>query len=81
MGHDPNKWPLFFIQKYPDNLPLEGHEFPYPPMTQDMDHEIEVVFALRSGGNPISVEQAMGCVFGYLSFRNTERLAEAGEEP
>lgn len=64
MGHDPNKEPPFFFQKNPDNL-LVGKDFPYPPMSSDVHHEIEMVVALKSGGVNIPVEQAMDHVWGY----------------
>ena len=49
MGHDPDKDPPFFFQKNPDNLDSSG-KFPYPPMSKDVHHEIEMIVALRSGG-------------------------------
>jgi fumarylpyruvate hydrolase len=64
MGHDPNKEPPFFFQKNPDNLVLTG-EFPYPPMSSDVHHEIELVVALKSGGSDIPADKALDCVFGY----------------
>ena len=64
MGHDPNKEPPFFFQKNPDNLDTRG-EFPYPPASNDVHHEIEMVVALKSGGTDIPVEKALDCVFGY----------------
>lgn len=65
MGHDPDKEPPFFFQKNPDNLLLEGQAFPYPPMTSDVHHEIELAVALKSGGTNIAVEDATDCIFGY----------------
>ena len=59
MGHDPNKEPPFFFQKNPDNLDTDG-EFPYPPASNDVHHEIEMVVALKSGGTDIPVEQGAG---------------------
>ena len=64
MGHDPNKEPPFFFQKNPDNLDAGG-EFPYPPASNDVHHEIEMVVALKSGGIDIPVEKALDCVYGY----------------
>ncbi len=64
MGHDPNKEPPFFFQKNPDNLDTNGM-FPYPPASNDVHHEIEMVVALKSGGIDIPVEEALDCVFGY----------------
>ena len=65
MGHDPNREPPFFFQKNPDNLLAEGHDFPYPPKTQDVHHEIELVVALGRGGINIPVARALEYVFGY----------------
>lgn len=65
MGHDPDKEPPFFFQKNPDNLLLEGNDFPYPTMTEDVHHEIELAVALKSGGDNIPADKAMDCVFGY----------------
>jgi fumarylpyruvate hydrolase len=65
MGHDPSKEPPFFFQKNPDNILLEGNDFPYPAMTSDVHHEIEMVVALKSGGDNIPADKAMDCVFGY----------------
>jgi fumarylpyruvate hydrolase len=64
MGHDPDKEPPFFFQKNPDNLHTSG-EFPYPPASSDVHHEVEMLVALRSGGRDIPVEKALECVFGY----------------
>ncbi|MCW1842040.1 fumarylacetoacetate hydrolase family protein [Prosthecomicrobium hirschii] len=65
MGHDPSKEPPFFFQKNPDNILLEGIDFPYPPKSKDVHFEIELVVALKSGGANIPVDQALDHVFGY----------------
>ena len=64
MGHDPNKEPPFFFQKNADNLDTSG-SFPYPPASNDVHHEIEMIVALKSGGVDIPVEMALDCVYGY----------------
>jgi fumarylpyruvate hydrolase len=64
MGHDPDKEPPFFFQKNPDNIDFTG-EFPYPPMSEDVHHEIEMVIALGRGGVDISVDDALDHVWGY----------------
>lgn len=64
MGGDPDRDPPFFFQKNPDNLVLDG-AFPYPPASKDVHHEIEMIVALKSGGNDIPLEKAMDCVYGY----------------
>lgn len=65
MGHDPDKEPPFFFQKNPDNLLLQGNDFPYPGMTSDVHHEIELGVALKAGGGNIAIDDALDCVFGY----------------
>lgn len=65
MGHDPDKELPFFFQKNPDNLVVDGADFPYPPMTSDVHHEIELVAALQQGGKDITVENALEHVYGY----------------
>jgi fumarylpyruvate hydrolase len=42
-----------------------GREWPYPSMTSDLHHEIEMVVALKGGGIDIPVEQALDRVYGY----------------
>ncbi len=64
MGGDPDREPPFFFQKNPDNLVLDG-SFPYPPASNDVHHEIEMVVALRAGGKDIPPDQSLNCVFGY----------------
>jgi fumarylpyruvate hydrolase len=65
MGGDPNRDPPFFFQKNPDNLVLGNADFPYPPKTANVHHEIEMVVALGSGGRDIAVARALEHVLGY----------------
>ena len=65
MGGDPNREEPFFFQKNPDNLVLGGADFPYPPKSSDVHHEIEMVVALGKGGKDIPVDKALDCVYGY----------------
>jgi fumarylpyruvate hydrolase len=78
MGGDPNREPPFFFQKNPDNL-VFGPDFPYPPMTKDVHHEIELVVALKSGGTNIPVARALDCVFGYAVGLDMTRRDLQGE--
>jgi len=64
MGHDPDKEPPFFFQKNADNLDPSG-EFPYPPRSEDVHHEVELVVALKSGGRDIPLDEALDHVYGY----------------
>ena len=44
---------------------IPAASFPYPPASNDVHHEIEMVVALKSGGIDIPVEKALDCVYGY----------------
>lgn len=73
MGHDPDREPPFFFQKNPDNLDPSG-VFPYPPKSSDVHHEMEMLVALKSGGQNIPLETALDHVYGYaLSLDMTRR--------
>ncbi|WEX76033.1 fumarylacetoacetate hydrolase family protein [Sinorhizobium numidicum] len=80
MGHDPDREPPFFFQKNPDNLLPPGQDFPYPPRSSDVHHEVELVIALRSGGADIPVEDAVNHIYGYavgIDFTRRDLQAEA----
>lgn len=66
MGHDPDREDPFFFQKNPDNLNTSG-DFPYPPKSSDVHHEVEMAVMLGSGGRDIPVHKALECVFGYAA--------------
>ncbi|GAU85724.1 fumarylacetoacetate hydrolase family protein [Bosea sp. BIWAKO-01] len=65
MGGDPNREAPFFFQKNPDSVVLDGADFPYPPRSSNVHHEIEMVVALAKGGKDIPVESALDHVYGY----------------
>ena len=65
MGHDPDRELPFFFQKNPDNLVLDNKDFPYPPMTSNLHHEIELVVAMGQGGRDIQAANALAHVYGY----------------
>ena len=78
MGHDPDREAPFFFQKNPDNLLLDG-AFTYPPLSDDVQHEIELVVGLKSGGSDIAAEEALDCVFGYAVGLDMTRRDLQGE--
>jgi fumarylpyruvate hydrolase len=65
MGHDPDRELPFFFQKNPDNLVLNNKDFPYPTMTSNLHHEIELVVAMGKGGRDISAANALEHIYGY----------------
>ncbi len=86
MGSDPNREPPFFFMKPADAVvPAEG-ALPYPPATEDLHHEIELVVALRSGGADIPADEALAKVWGYgvgldLTRRDLQAAAKENGRP
>jgi fumarylpyruvate hydrolase len=78
MGHDPNRESPFFFQKNPNNLDSSG-EFPYPPHSNDVHHEVELVVALKSGGTNIAIADALNHVWGYAVSLDMTRRDLQGE--
>ncbi len=78
MGHDPDREAPFFFQKNPNNLDSTG-EFPYPPHSSDVHHEVELVVALKSGGSNIPLDQALNHVWGYAVSLDMTRRDLQGE--
>src|SRR6266478_1938704 len=64
MGQDVRE-PPFFFAKPPDAIVPDGGTVPYPSLTKDMHHEVELVVALKSGGRNIKLANALDCIFGY----------------
>jgi len=64
MGQDVRE-PPFFFAKPADAIVPDGGNVPYPSLTKDMHHEVELVVALRSGGRNIPTERALDCIYGY----------------
>jgi fumarylpyruvate hydrolase len=64
MGHDVRD-PPFFFSKPADSIVPDGGTAPYPSLTKDMHHEVELVVALKSGGRNIPVAKANDCIWGY----------------
>jgi len=65
MGHDPEREPPFFFMKPADAIVQNGATIPYPQITKDLHHEIEMVVAIGRGGADIPAEKALEHVFGY----------------
>ena len=64
MGHDVRD-PPFFFAKPADAIVADGATIPYPSLTKDYQHEIELVVALKSGGRNIKAADALNHVWGY----------------
>jgi 2-keto-4-pentenoate hydratase/2-oxohepta-3-ene-1,7-dioic acid hydratase in catechol pathway len=69
-GSDPTREPPFFFQKPTDaiqNVAVGAvADHPYPSLTKNYHHEVELVAALKSGGTNIAPEKALDHVYGYM---------------
>ena len=65
MGNDPDREPPFFFTKPADAVVAAEGTVPYPPLTDNLHHEIELVVAIGKGGANIKPEQALELVWGY----------------
>ena len=79
MGHDPDRELPFFFMKPADALLTGGADMPYPPMTADLHHEMELVVALKSGGSDIAEADALSHVWGYAAGLDMTRRDLQGE--
>ena len=86
MGGDPDRTPPFFFAKPADAVVADGETIPYPPLTSDLHHEVELVVAIGHGGADIAARDALDCVFGYavgidLTRRDRQAEAKANGQP
>jgi fumarylpyruvate hydrolase len=83
-GDDPD--PPFFFSKPADALVLPGADAPYPSVTHNLHHEMELVVALGAGGADVGRDAALGLVFGYaagvdLTRRDLQNAAKDKGQP
>ena len=86
MGSDPNREPPFFFTKPADAVVPASGAVPYPPATQDLHHEVELVVALGAGGTDIDPAKALELVWGYgvgldLTRRDLQAVAKDSGRP
>jgi len=86
MGSDPNREPPFFFSKPADAIVPASGAVPYPPATNDLHHEVELVVALGAGGANVDAGQALSLVWGYgvgldLTRRDLQAVAKDSGRP
>ena len=82
MGFTGREPPFFFMKPADAVLPIaEGEvgEMPYPSLTKDLHHEIELVVAIGTGGKSIAAADAMRHVWGYAVGLDMTRRDLQGE--
>ena len=87
MGSDPTREPPFFFQKPADAIQFVAiggiGDHPYPSLTKNYHHEVELVAALKSGGRNIPADQALDHVYGYavgLDMTRRDLQREMGDQ-
>ncbi|WP_438278459.1 fumarylacetoacetate hydrolase family protein [Nitrobacter sp.] len=85
MGND-ERTPPFFFAKHADMVEADGAVIPYPPLTSDLHHEVELVVAMKSGALRIPADRALDHVYGYavgidLTRRDLQNAARKKEQP
>lgn len=85
MGHD-DREPPFFFTKPADALVADGATVPYPPGTENLHFEAELVVAIGIGGAAISEAGALDHVYGYacgndLTRRDIQAAAKKAGRP
>ena len=86
MGGNPEREAPFFFTKPADAVVTDGADMPYPPATENLHHEMELVVAIGAGGADIAVADALGHVFGYaagldMTRRDLQNEAKATRRP
>jgi fumarylpyruvate hydrolase len=68
MGHTGREAPFFFMKPADALLPVEAGatgKMPYPSLTNNLHHEVELVVAIGRGGRNIAAANALEHVWGY----------------
>ena len=86
MGHDPDREPPFFFMKPADAVVAAEGSIAYPPLTQDLHHEVELIVAIGKDGVDIAPQDALGHVWGYavgldLTRRDLQGVAKKAGRP
>ncbi len=86
MGGDPAREPPFFFTKPADAVAGSGTVIPYPPLTRNLHHEIELVVAIGKRGRNIASADALDHVWGYgvgidLTRRDLQDVAKKAGRP
>lgn len=86
MGSDPDREPPFFFSKPRDAVVPGGGHVPFPPATNNLQHEVELVVAIGKGGSDIPESDALAHVYGYatgidFTRRDLQTLAREKQHP
>jgi fumarylpyruvate hydrolase len=85
LGND-ERDPPFFFTKPADAVVDSGATIPYPSLTENLHHEIELVAAIGKAGSNIARDDALNHVWGYgvgidLTRRDLQDVAKKAARP
>ena len=85
LGNDERE-PPFFFAKHRDAIVQNGSTVTYPSLTKDYQHELELVVAMKSGGENIPAAAALSHVYGYavgldMTRRDLQTASRQKEQP
>ena len=86
MGYDVKRSTPFYFGKPPDTVVMSGTTIDYPPRTDNLHHEIELVVAIGKAGSNVVVSEALEHVYGYavgidLTRRDLQKAAKDQGRP
>jgi fumarylpyruvate hydrolase len=86
MGSDPTREPPFFFMKPADAVVAAEGVLPFPALTDNLHHEVELVVALGQGGRNVAPQDALALVWGYgvgvdLTRRDLQEAAKKTGRP
>ncbi len=82
MGFTGREPPFFFLKPADAVVPVPAGEtgsMPYPPLTKNLHHEIELVAAIGKGGRDIKAADALAHIWGYAVGLDMTRRDLQGE--
>ncbi len=85
MGSDPERNPPFFFTKPADSVTTLA-VLPFPPQTQKLHYEVELVVALNAGGANLTPEESQKLIYGYavgldMTRRDMQEEAKKNRHP
>ncbi len=85
MGGDPSRDAPFFFSK-PADAVSQNKNLPWPPRTENLHHEVELVVAIGRSGKNLNLVEAENSIFGYgvgvdLTRRDLQAIAKKSGRP
>jgi fumarylpyruvate hydrolase len=86
MGVEVDREAPFYFTKSTSAAALSGATVPYPPMTHDYHHEMELAFAIGKPAFRVDLAQAQSCIYGFccaldMTRRDLQAAAKAKRRP